>query len=83
MMLEEELRRLEAAPLERLRWRVLKHFGVLPGSRQARALRDRECVRCGLHMVLDQRAREHSGGAEVNPAFDMEIFARRKERAGK
>ena len=82
-MLEEELRRLEAAPLERLRWRVLKHFGVLPGSRQARALRDRECVRCGLHMVLDQRAREHSGGGGVNPAVDMAAFARRKEASGR
>jgi hypothetical protein len=81
MMLEEELRRLEAAPLERLRWRVLEHFGVLPGSRQARSLRDRECVRCGLHMVLDRRERAHSGG-EINPAFDMETFARRKEASG-
>ena len=82
MTLEEELRRLESEPLERLRWRVLEHFGVLPGSRQARALRDRECVRCGLHMVLDRRERQGFGGGGVNPAFDMETFARRKEASG-
>lgn len=53
MNAEELLRRLEADPLERLKWMVLCFFGVLPGSEAARGLRDEDYVICGAHMLID------------------------------
>lgn len=76
MTLEKLLNDLENSPMERLRWKVLCRFGVLPTSRQRRRLKDRDCIICGAHMVLD--ARERSGGREVeaavNAAFDRGRF---------
>lgn len=45
---------MEHAPEERLRWRVLKEFGVLPGERRARAMTDREFLYCTLQLWLDE-----------------------------
>ena len=56
----------------RLRWRVLRAFGVLPAERRARRLTDRQVAECALHMILDL------GGPVVaaaeNPAFDQARF---------
>lgn len=71
MMTERLLEALAGDARERLRWMVLREFGVLPGSRQAEALTDRELLRCAGHMVLDRRRQERRGGEDGdNPAFD-------------
>ncbi len=76
-MIQGVLQELAADPLGRLRWRVLREFGVLPGSRLERGLSDAACLHCGLHMVLD------TGWTpmEVNPNFDPAVFRRRREEA--
>lgn len=76
MTLEELLSELEARPMERLRWRVLREFGVLPGSARARELSDLECLICGAHMVLDGRGTTggSDGESAVNESFDRERF---------
>lgn len=76
MSLEELLAALGADPLERLRWLVLKRFGVLPFSEQARELSDEDFVVCGAHMVLDARGSSRGGYGEggVNASFDEDRF---------
>lgn len=77
MTLEELLEAVEGDALERLRWRVLTGFGVLPGSAQAGELSDADVLLCGAHMLLDRRLRfAASGGREraVNTAFDKGRF---------
>ena len=58
---------------QRLRWRVLRLFGVLPGSKEWRRMSDVDCLLCGLHLLLDM--------GEQNPAFDTERFAQLREDA--
>ena len=58
----------------RLRWRVTRMFGILPGSKEARRLSDLDCLLCGLHFLLDMGEPERGGDAEQNPAFDPEKF---------
>ena len=41
------------APEERLRWRVLKQFGVLPGEKRAKRMTRRELLYCVLQQQLD------------------------------
>ena len=36
---------------------MLKSFGVLPASEQARALTDRDYLLCALHLLLDEEER--------------------------
>lgn len=36
---------------------MLRSFGVLPGSAEARALTDRDFLRCALHLILDEEER--------------------------
>ena len=77
MSLEELLSALRSDPLERLRWIVLRRFGVLPFSEQARGLSDEDFVVCGAHMVLD--ARRGFGGGQggeesINASFDESRF---------
>lgn len=75
-MLGELLQTLEADGMERLRWRVCREFGVLPGGRDKR-LTDRELIWCGLNMILDRRnAAGRAGEIPVNPAFDPNKFER-------
>ena len=38
----------------RLRWQVLKAFGVLPGEERARAMTDRDYLWCALNLELDR-----------------------------
>jgi hypothetical protein len=82
MMTEELLEALDGDARERLRWMVLREFGVLPGSREAKALTDTELLRCAGHMVLDLRrmSRRHGEGGR-NPTFDTARFERLKEAA--
>ena len=81
-MLDTVLRMLAEHPMERLKWRVCREFGVLPGSETARQLTDYDYVCCGANLLLDKRAREQSQPAEsaaVNPQFDPARFAALKE----
>lgn len=52
-------------PMERLRWRVLSRFGVLPCSREAREMTDEDCLRYAAHILADR-----SGDFGVNASFD-------------
>ena len=63
-------------PMERLRFRVLREFCVLPGSRAARKMTDRQCLR-----IAAMLAAERLGGTaqpeeaeEENAAFDEARF---------
>ena len=73
---EELITKLSADPVGRLRWRVCREFGVLPSSRAARALSDRQVVFCGAQMVLDRRGRAGRAGEECasNGSFDPARF---------
>lgn len=77
-MLDAVLRMLETHPLERLKWRVCKEFGVLPGSETARQLTDYDYICCGANLLLDQRkemAETADSAEEENPNFDAARFA--------
>ena len=79
MTAEELLRSLENNPMERLRWRVLTKFGILPASRRGKELSDEEILICGAHMVLDAGAVPgRYGGAETgkNSSFDEDRYLR-------
>lgn len=41
-------------PEERLRWRVLKQFGILPGEERAKNLYQRDILYCILQQWLDE-----------------------------
>lgn len=69
---EARLTALAADARQRLRWRVLRAFGVLPTERRAGKLDDRAVVECALHMILDLSG-PPPAGAE-NPAFDQARF---------
>lgn len=68
--------RIEADPVERLKWRVLRSFGVLPYSAQARELSDEDFVVCGAHMVLDGRNTSgvEAEEAQYNASFDETAY---------
>lgn len=46
---------LEREEYERLKWRVLKQFGVLPGEARARRMTDRDYLYCAAQLMLDER----------------------------
>ena len=46
---------MEQDAQERLRWRVLRAFGVLPTEARARALTQGELVYCAMQLCLDER----------------------------
>lgn len=64
----------KAQPMERLRWTVLKAFGVLPSSDDAKRMSDEDCLRFAAHMLLDK-----TGGTAPNPNFDMEKYLNIRE----
>jgi hypothetical protein len=73
---DELLGSLEAVPGERLRWRVLSRFGILPGSKRSREISDGDILLCAAHMVLDSRpsgARARVEAAQ-SLSFDEERF---------
>lgn len=49
----QEAEALSKDTMARLRWKVLCRFGMLPNSRQAKTLRDKDVLLCALHMFLD------------------------------
>ena len=57
-MLDTVLQMLTEHPLERLKWRVCREFGVLPGAEAARQLTDYDYICCGVNLLLDKRMRE-------------------------
>lgn len=66
---------IESSSMARLRWLVLKEFGVLPGSKRAGELSDMDCIWCGAQMVLDRREKfGYQGEVGVNKDFDEEKF---------
>ena len=48
-------RALEQAPYERLKWRVLRAFGVLPTEARARQMTDGAYLYCVAQMMLDEQ----------------------------
>lgn len=52
---EAMLEALAASPYERLKWRVLRTFGALPGEARAREMTDADYLYCALHLTLDGR----------------------------
>lgn len=78
IVLEQLLTEAAQNPRARLRWHVLRAFGVLPQERRARRLKDRDIVTCGLHMILD------AGGfvppASINEGFDEKKFEEMRSR---
>ena len=67
---------LERGPMERLRWRVLRTFSVLPCSRQARRMTDAQCLRIAAALAAERL----DGGTEcLNSAFDEKKFERLRE----
>lgn len=69
MTCEELMKNLSADPMERLRWRVLREFKVLPSSNDAKTMSDDDCIRFAAHMLLDKM-----GEALPNPNFSMEKY---------
>lgn len=50
---QELLDALREEPYERLKWRVLKAFGVLPSEKRAREMTDGDYLYCVMQMMLD------------------------------
>lgn len=81
MNAESLIRQLELDSLERLKWFVLQHFRVLPGSAAAQELSDQDYVICGAHMVIDNRQRSSVYQDEtcVNTSFDENRYSNLSE----
>lgn len=47
-------RALEQAPYERLKWRVLRAFGVLPSERRAQEMTEADYLYCVMQLTLDE-----------------------------
>lgn len=45
---------LQREPEERIKWKVLKAFGVLPSESRAREMTRRDYLYCALHLTLDR-----------------------------
>lgn len=74
MTSEELMSTLSADPMERLRWRVLREFNVLPSSEEARKMSDDDCIRFAAHMLIDK-----NGIDLPNPNFSMEKYLEKME----
>lgn len=48
---------LGEAPYERLKWRVLRAFGVLPSEERAKRMTDGDYLYCVMQMMLDEEER--------------------------
>ena len=75
MTAEDLLEGLRNNPMERLRWMVLREFGIIPGSRKAKSISDFDILRCAAHMVIDNEA-ENNKAMELytNESFDEKKF---------
>lgn len=80
---EELIEKLSCDPVARLRWRVCREFHILPFSRAAKRMTDRQVVFCGAQMVLDRRERDGARAGEEarNGGFDKARFARLAEES--
>lgn len=77
MTAEELIKSVEGDSMARLRWLVLKEFGVLPGSKRAGELSDRDCLLCAAQMVIDRRERQGERAEQgENPGFDEGRFCK-------
>lgn len=61
---------------DRLRWLVLRRFGILPGSSSERGMKPEDFIFAGINMVLDvgAAARKDTPAPSVNPSFDEARF---------
>lgn len=76
MIAEDIYAALAQSPMERLKWLVLREFGVLPGSKKALELSEADFVICGANMVLDRRRALGRAAFESgqNEGFDLSVF---------
>ena len=66
---------LDGDSMQRLRWRVLREFNILPGSSAALELSDKDIVLAGLNMLLDLGRRPSSDSEYMsNPHFSSKQF---------
>jgi hypothetical protein len=79
MTTESLLRALAADPMARLRWHVLRTFGVSPGGADDAAMSDGDILIAAANLVLDRRQGGKTKEAGGNPAFDEARFARLRE----
>jgi len=73
--LSERKEALSRDPKARLRWRILRGFGVLPNERRGRRLSDEDLIDCALHMVIDREKKPIQGASSF---FDEAEFDRQK-----
>lgn len=52
---QKAMQALSQEDYERLKWRVLKRFGVLPSELRARRMTDREYLYCAAQLLLDEQ----------------------------
>ena len=57
-------------PMERLRWRVCRTFGLSPDAPPS----DGACLWAAANLVLDGKSRKETEKAGANPAFDEGRF---------
>ena len=77
MTADDIISQLERDYLERLKWLVLREFRILPGSKAACEMSDEDFIKCGAHIVLDQKMRSKNTYSEYerNGSFDEERFS--------
>ncbi|MGI6014581.1 MAG: hypothetical protein ACOX7K_09980 [Oscillospiraceae bacterium] len=84
-MLDEILQMLAAHPMERLKWRICREFGVLPGSEMALQPTDYDYICCGANLLLDKRMHTRNSilenAEDCNPHFDSARFAALQNRS--
>lgn len=80
---EELIEKLTRDPVARLRWRVCREFHILPFSKEAQRMTDRQVVFCGAQMVVDRREQDSARGGEgaQNGGFDEARFAQLAEES--
>ena len=54
---EKMLEQLRQSPEERIQWKILRTFGVLPTEPRAKRLRRSDYLQCALHLLLDEEER--------------------------
>ena len=74
MTVDELMIKLSSDPMERLRWRVLREFKLLPSSDEARKMSDEDCIRFAVHMLIDK-----TGSFTPNAGFSMEEYLEKRE----
>lgn len=72
-----ELKKKLDTPRQRIRWKVLKEFNVLPTSKEAKEMCDGDYLYCYINMMLDDEEYEDYE-FEVNENFDSSILENSK-----